>query len=311
MTLQVGQLRFTGKSQCVNEISTSLSYRSSGSFRNVLITPFSEGFKKGQDYYFSISIPQDLNYGLDFSVKLVRDSNMTNSSIYQYVKSVSIEAGGDGDNVYSVCLYELPNDGSISCMIPLEYNSKEKGEVGKIYKYTPTQEGEEVKYYLWDGTAWNRTTMVNAIEVPASWKINSTDNFGVFEMIFRPVEDGFSGILLEMQRDTIDYSIQSLDSQGNVIYGRVVDLSKIKNVKLYSLNNLVDSIHKDGTLSRIGVWGHPGLPLAINGEEIHIGASGYYEEDVLPVSSLRIVADDLVDNWTLDYSYDTDEEVSS
>ena len=90
---------------------------------------------------------------------------------------------------------------------------------------------------------------------------------------------------------------------------RNVDISKVTNTKLYNLKNLVSSVHNGGSLTRIGVWGHPGLTLAIDGEEIHVGASGYYEEDVLPISSLGIVANDYLDNWTLDYSYDTEEEV--
>lgn len=307
MALQIGQLRFTGESQCVNKLSTSLSYRKSGSFQNVLVTPTGSDFVKGQDYYFSISIPQDLNYDLEFDVKLVRSTTAANNSIYQYLKSVSIEKGGNGTNVYSACLYELSN-GTVSCMIPADYDSSKSGEVGKIYRQSVSGE-EGYRYYLWDGTAYSRTTKVNAVEIPASWNIDSTDNYGVFEMVFRPVEDGFSSILLDMKRTAIDYSIQSLDSQGNVVFGRNVDISKVTNTKLYNLKNLVSSVHNGGSLTRIGVWGHPGLTLAIDGEEIHVGASGYYEEDVLPISSLGIVANDYLDNWTLDYSYDTEEEV--
>ena len=45
--------------------------------------------------------------------------------------------------------------------------------------------------------------------------------------------------------------------------------------------------------------------MTINGEEIRIGPSGYYELlDIIPITSIGIVADSWDDNWTIDYTYE-------
>ena len=43
--------------------------------------------------------------------------------------------------------------------------------------------------------------------------------------------------------------------------------------------------------------------MAINGEEIQIGSSGYYELNDFEVNDLRVVADGVKDTFTLDYQY--------
>ena len=76
---------------------------------------------------------------------------------------------------------------------------------------------------------------------------------------------------------------------------------------LYELENLVDQVNRDKTLSRIGIWSHPGLIMTINGEEIRVGPSGYYELDALDIESIGIVATSWADNWTMDYQYNNEE----
>lgn len=43
--------------------------------------------------------------------------------------------------------------------------------------------------------------------------------------------------------------------------------------------------------------------MAINGEEIQIGSSGYYELNDFEVKQLCVVADGVKDMFTLDYQY--------
>ena len=106
-----------------------------------------------------------------------------------------------------------------------------------------------------------------------------------------------------MIRSAEDYNIQQ-DVDNEVVYGRRVTLEDF-DYKLYKLSNLVDEINADGVLTRIGVWGHSGLMMAVNGEEIRIGPSGFYELDnIIQISSLGIVARDYNDNFTIDYTYD-------
>ena len=49
--------------------------------------------------------------------------------------------------------------------------------------------------------------------------------------------------------------------------------------------------------------------MAINGEEIRVGASNYYELDnILPVTSLGIVADGYDDQFSIDYQYEQNQD---
>jgi hypothetical protein len=61
------------------------------------------------------------------------------------------------------------------------------------------------------------------------------------------------------------------------------------------------------------VWGNYGLRMAVNGEEIRIGPTGYYEMDLLPIYRLGIAPQWDSNNqnssdFTVDYLYYDDEE---
>ena len=87
---QIGQLRFTG-SGCVSTVSSSIGYQdvsmgdSSGSttstsFKDVVITP-DTAFVKDRDYYLSIAIPQDMNYDMQFNLKIIKKENNINRRV--------------------------------------------------------------------------------------------------------------------------------------------------------------------------------------------------------------------------------------
>ena len=305
---QIGQIRYSG-SDCVAPVSTEpLSYQNismsggtteSSSYQDVLIKPLN-AFVKDKDYYLSISIPQDMNYDMEFDLKLIKSEDNLNT-VYQYLKKISIGRGGTGENVYTVVLYEK-SDGSVAAMLPLTYQAGVKNTKDAIY-----YRADNNRYYLGNGnTTYTLTYDFNDIAVVASWREEVGVNHGVFEMVFRPVEDGFTGILLQMTRTPEDMNIQREDGT----FGRRVDLENVEYT-LYELTNQVDNINRDGTLSRIGIWSHPGLMMAINGEEIKVGPSGYYElDDVIDIESVAIVApdNDWSNNWTMDYQYEIVEE---
>lgn len=316
MSKNIGQYRYSG-SGCVTSMTYTPEYQSvsstgdgSGSnFQDLVIVPSSE-FSRGSDYYVRLEIPQDMNYDLQFNVKLIKKQDNTNQ-VYQFLKNVSIVRGGTGENVYNVALYEK-SDGSVAAMIPLEYKPGITTQRDALYYDAEDANKDNYLYYLGTGglNGYNATTKVNFLSVVASWKQENTVNYGVFEMVFRPVEDGFTGILLEMVRTPEDYDIQRTTPDG-IEYGRKVDATKTK-VTLYSMNNLVNEMFRGGTLDRIGVWSHPGLTMAVNGEEIKVGPSGFYECDVVPIKSLGIVApnNDFTNNFTVDYTYEVTQQDS-
>ena len=332
---QIGQYRFKDVSLCAESLteSSSVEYRvvsfedessamGEGSFNDVVIKP-QNAFNSDQDYYIKVEIPQDLNFEQIFDIKLLKKEQ--GLDVYQYLSRITIPLGGNGDNVYTVVLYETREIESIdeetqeitykvNAMIPLEYNPTTPTIKDAIYLHHV--DGEADEYYLGNGLdptdptvgesgAYTKWTHWNDVLVVAAWKQETTKQTYVFEYIFRPVESDFTEILLEMNRDATDLNTQIEDEDGNIITGRRLDIEFIKeHFELYSLIDLKQSMRSgEMPLSKIGVWSHPELYMAINGEGVKIGPSGYYELDVLPIESLSVMARGPQDNFTVDYEY--------
>lgn len=307
-TTQIGQFRFPG-SGCVADYPASLSYVKSAvdisgagttsdtnaGFQDVAIVP-NAAFSKGQDYYLKVQIPQDMNYAMEFTIKLSKNADK-GTETYQYIKTVNVNAGGTGKNVHKVALYNTKADGTgeVKAMIPLDYGKS------NIAGYIYWRKSDNQYYLGTGGTAYNKTDKRNVVELAESWRLEVGQRYGVFEMIFRPVEDGFTSIVLSMTRQSEDYNIQHSTDSG-IEYGRKVDISKMQ-YRLMQVTNLVTSMNSNANLDRIGVWGHSGLMMAINGEEIKIGPSGFYELSEVPVASLGVVAIDYNDSFTIDYEF--------
>lgn len=325
MAYQVGQAQFEGHGYVTQitptvgtvQISTSEESANSTGFKDVIITP-SGGFDVDTDYYLSLSIPRDINYASTFNIKLVKSQDLSSQS-YQFIKQVTALQGGNATYVHPVALYcadGVTNDeDDVRAMIPRQWTSNPTSTIlGDLYYNNVNGTNY---YYLGTGYAsYVSTDKVNLVQLSESWRTEDSGSYATFDMVFRPVESGFTSILLEMVRSTEDYAIQRtvFDSSGNTVteYGRIVDTDRL-SVTMGTLTNIVTSISGEIPLNKIGVWGHPRLLMSVNGEEIRIGPSGYYEEDVIDVSSLGIVSfdNDYGAAWTLDYTYDINYEEES
>lgn len=304
----IGQLRFRGEGTCVSTVPSSKSYKNISmtgssntddtSFRDIRITTNSP-MVRDTDYYLYVKIPQDMNYNLTFNIKLTKREAQGGTEEYQFLKNITIPRGGSATNVYTVVLYET-SSGAVKAMIPKIYVAGQANVKDDIYFDANTE-----KYYLGNGnTTYTETANYNDLSMTASWVHQAGDYYGYAEIVFRPVEDNFSEITIEMVRTAEDYNIQGTDTSGEIIYGRYIPLDDF-DYTLCTMTNLVNEINPNGTLSRIGVWSHPGLLMAVNGEEIRVPNSGYYELDnILPIESLGIVAVDYSDNWSLDFMYE-------
>lgn len=326
-TTSIGQLRYSNTSQCYSEIGhkdlnasdsgdTTLNYlinntadeddEQSVGYADLIISLNSDtAFDRNTDYYVKIDLPQNVNYDFSFNIRLCKqDENSTES--YQYLKTFTVPRGSSSSNSHTVALYatDPTSDASpVAAMIPIEVdNFPASGSiVGSLYhKRNTTTYGVGVA-----GGTVETTTKINAAIMSESWKQDITGTMKSVEIVFRPVVDGMNYLKLQMVRTTQDSSIFTdiTDAEGNksTVEGRAIQLSDV-SYKFYKLNNLLPSALS--SFSRIGVWSHSGLLMAVNGEEIRVGASGYYELGVIPVSSLGIVAQGYQDNWTLDYEYE-------
>lgn len=155
-------------------------------------------------------------------------------------------------------------------------------------------------------------THYNDVELAETWKTSDILANITSYIVFRPIEAGFDRILVKMARNTIDYNIQVDDKT----FGRALPLSYYNadgnnggvspHAYVSALTNIVSNnqmINKLVPLDRIGVWGHPNLIMAVNGEEIRIGPNGFYELSDIPITSLGIVARSWADVFTIDYMY--------
>ena len=308
MSVQIGQYRFRGEGTCVTDVASSKSYKpismtgSTGtentSCPDVRINT-SNPLVRDADYYLYIKIPQDMNYNLTFNIKLTKQEQQGGTEEYQFLKQITIPRGGSATNTYNVVLYET-SEKEVRATIPKTYQANTQNVKDDIY-YDAVND----RYYLGNGnTTYTQTQNYNDIVMTASWIHQAGDYYGYAEMVFRPVEDNFSDITIEMVRTAEDYNIQGVDESGTTIYGRYIPLDDF-DYTLYSLTNLVNDINPNGSLDRIGVWSHPGLLMAVNGEEIRVGKSGLWEIDgILPIESLGIVAVDYRDNFSIDVMYE-------
>lgn len=146
---------------------------------------------------------------------------------------------------------------------------------------------------------------------------NSGTSIASFDIVFSPTYnllDGYSFILLEIDRSGgYQTQIQYIDENGDPYYGTYMALKDVSG-ELYEVPNLLTGNTSNdligaqiksatGTLNHIAVWSHPELLLAINGEEIKIGQTNFYELDDFTITSLGVVAKDSYDRFTIDYQY--------
>lgn len=311
MALVMNQLRFDGTGT-MTSINPVLGYKSitiagddfveESAFQDITISPNNGQFVQGRDYYLELMIPQDMNYSMTFEIQLIKATGSENN--YQHIKTVVLNRGGSGANVYTVVLYE-GSDGVVRAAVPKNYVATATNTKNEIYYQASTK-----SYYLGNGgTSYTKWTKVNDSFMIASWKQSSSTNYGVFQIIFSPIESGFTHIHVKMVRTAQDYNIQRTSSTGVTEYGRKLDISKVK-CTLYSLNDLLSKMMPEGgILRRIGVWSHPGLLMSINGEEIRVTANGYYELDDFTITKFGIAAraGNYEDFFTVDYTYEVGE----
>ena len=300
MSVEIGQYRFSNVNDLRDDLTDTIKkYQSKpedGKYKDFKLI-CSDRFQKGQDYYLSLGIPRSSNYNFEFDIKLMNQDSQ-NSSDYQYLRKFSVNIEQNASNVYNVVLYETFN-GEIKASVRKEYKNGMVMNQNEIY-YDQNQK----IYYIGDGTTnKNSTQAVNDISVVADWVEDTSTSLAYINIVFRPVVNDFDTISVDIIRNAIDYNIQNSD--GTI--GRFVDIDKV-DFKFYRFKNLVTKTDsQNGILKSIGIWSHPNLLMAINGEEISVGPSGYYElNDILDITSVAVLADGYQDNFTMDYTYEKD-----
>ena len=336
----MGQYRFTKDYPYITSLSIDkekdIEYyitesESKVKYRDILVTLPVVGEKEnetpivqyGQTYYLKLSVPRNRQYTMTLNLKLC-PANTDHEPVidrFQQINRIEVPSIPDG-NVYSeVVLYQNPTTEKTEVgLIDVEHddtkdysNTHNKGE---LYKVKNAEENIEYQYFSKDNK-FIKVENFNAVNLIRSWEvIKETEDIVTYKFVFSPkynLAEGYRYLLIETDRNNLwTNDIQYIDSSSGVTYnGTYLDLDLVE-AELYVVNNLLaggaagTSQIKSGTntLTHIAVWGHPEQIIAINGEEIKIGRTGFYEIKDFTISSLGVVVENYdVDRFTIDYEY--------
>lgn len=217
------------------------------------------------------------------------------------------------------------------------YKNEDNGLIEYWYVTKDPNNSNNSADYVWKKIS-NRTIG----NLTQGWKVNKTDENGdvtidvskeygstiTFKFAFSPkfnLTGGFPYLLLESDRTgNENHILEYIGEDGVTYHGTCLDIKQVY-AKIYAVSNLLldttnglSQIQTGTTVNHIAVWGHPEQILTINGEEIKIGKSGFYELKDFDISSLGIVVEgqdvqnssgqstyvnNTKDTFTIDYEY--------
>lgn len=277
----------------------------------------------GQTYFLELSVPRNRQYTMTLNLKLCPADSENNLVLdrFQQINRIEIPPTPEDDNIYEeVLLYENPFNDKVAVAL-IDNNHDDTLDLAgthnsqEVYKAINEDNGEiEYRYY----NAWNEYGVIknfNSIKVIRSWELKDTvEDIATYKFAFSPkynLTEGYSYLLIETDRNNLwTNEIQYVDND-DTYNGTYLDLNSV-SAKLYIVNNLLEGVNsgtsqiKSGTnvLSHIGIWGHPEQIIVINGEEIKIGRTGFYEIKDYDITFLGMVVQDYnTDRFTIDYEY--------
>lgn len=301
-----------------------------------------QSFKVNSDYYFDFYVEAIENFQTTIDLQLVNLNNEADTE-YQFIRSFKLPVGINSkseDNLYRVIFFQKEAEDKLSFVkensLTLDDNSKvspkenvslENDQVYELisnnsilggYYYCTRLNDEEPKLEKIQtnfSTALLRKTWKNEI-VTFGEEIQNNKNLIRVRGIFSPLRSDFNAIRLKIVRATEDFFLSS--SEGDdIYYGRILKINEEKS-SIYELTNLLGSseyISETEKIDKIGIWANPGLMFSLNGEELQVGPTGYYELDILPITRIGVAAFldstnseneeslPLSDDFTIDYQY--------
>ena len=279
-------------------------------------------FIKNIPYYLELGIPKNDNFSMDFALLLIpepQNGTDLDQLNYQFIRYLHVASGLEGDRDQSrVVLYQkrLPEDSPVEVAIAKLADATTIFEENSLYYRI--NDNNDVEYMWTDNNppasldGWSDNSQnygYNDIILSHSWKTDSsTAEKANFQLIFTPRVDKMTRLYLYLIPTRDDNDIQwtpdSTDPwipgpSSPMYYGRHINVKNM-TAKLYEIKNLLGD---DVTAKRIGVWGRSELMLSINGEEVKIGPSNYYELQNFSVTHLGIAAQSAADRFTVDIQY--------
>ena len=296
----------------------------------------------GTTYYMELTVPQNRKYQLTLNLKLCgeKTAGVPDLNHFQNIKRLIVPPTPALDDITSeVILYEDPRDdnkhrGLIrAAVIDEKHTFNENSNAQSIN--IAGKENHDVYYNEFNSTYFFIDTddinnpvkeitksplaYRDKISLTQDWKITnsgSSENPATvtFKFAFSPKyqqTQGFPYLVIETERTGNENHTIEYVKSGVTYYGTVLNKDLIK-MKLYGVTNLLEdgtigvSQVQSGTsqLTHIAVWGHPEQIITINGEEVKIGQTNFYELKDFNITYLGVVVTDpMIDRFTIDYEY--------
>lgn len=268
-------------------------------------------------FYINMSIAPD---GVDdtvYSLKLINSKEWQDKMSEEAIKELNYE---------TVATFIVPKTSilgaeavGVSLYIPYGQD-KDNGvpEIGRIKSDSNNLDDKGTLALNNDGTLvdGNGNTILyhNDIYLLPTWKTKVPEGVSYEYSSFVGSKyngSNFDSLLLEIQRGEVDKSVATIVNEGKnqfTVIGRFLNVtdsdSNVFDVKISKIEKILPSI-KNTTIKQIGVWGRSGLPLILNGEEIKIGPSGYFELKDFDLTSIGVLANGQEDKFTIDYLYES------
>lgn len=269
----------------------------------------------GEVYYIELDLAKT-SASTNYILKLVNKDQSPDFSDYEVLKRFTTpECENAGLKPVRLVLYTTSDDITDRNQFSVAVVDENLGELTQL---SSTQvQGLEYK---------------NEVQLIPSWiiDVNEKEKYHYDSFVSTNYyESVFDSLLLEIFRDENDKdlvtTIQSdwIDNTNeneeptlqeyDYILGRWLNVDKPKDetnklghldIKLYKINKILPG--QNETIKKIGVWGRPGLVMAINGQRIEIGPSGVFEFEGLDITSFGVFAEGIEDKFVVDYQYTKD-----
>lgn len=282
----------------------------SGMYYQDVIIPFSTGVKTDDLFYVNMSIAPD---GIDDTVYSLKLINKKEWDVNEITEEKAKELNYETVATFTVPKTSVLNAEAVGVSLYIPFNgtrddnpvvgrikSNENDSAGTLTLNNGVLKDEEGHTILWHNDIYLLPTW--RTEVPEGIRYEYSSFFGS-----KYTDGNFDSLLLEIQRSEVDKSIATVIDDKRTVVGRFLDVSSIDanvlDVKVSKIEKILPSI-KNTTIKQIGVWGRSGLPLILNGEEVRIGPSGYFELKNFDLTSIGVLANGQEDKFTIDYLYE-------
>ena len=309
VSYNMGQIRYNTSGNYITDLEFSdypietRSLSNSTSYRDIILYNNNNNFvfSQNESYYLRLGIPRNLSYNMTFDLKLLTkptNNETINRNQYQEIKRFVVPRDSSNQITYSkVILY--PFDGVTEDAEPavsIIRDTRQAAAINEVYSV-----GEN--FYIKKANAENDIEIQykNDVLLNHTWREDISKDLYPVDFVFSNKVDNvsFNAILLELNRNAYDDDI-SYEVDGVIYKGLFAgDIE----VECYKINNLITPISGVSSFDSIGVWSHPDAIMSINGEEIRIGQSGYYELNDFNITNFGIVVKDANDRFSLDYQY--------